>query len=74
MGRTFQEKLDAAKKPQVRSPHFSDADSYRLLSRCRRAMLQAGWPKEPRDALVREMMAGDYTHAYEIAQKHFDIR
>ena len=47
-----------------------DGNAFAVMGEVKRAARKAGWPKEAQDALMQEMMAGDYDHLLATALKY----
>lgn len=50
-----------------------NGNAFNLMGLCSRAAKKAGWSKEQIDAVMHEMMAGDYNHLLQTAMKHFEV-
>ena len=44
-----------------------DGNAYAIMSRVKRGLLNARWPREDTDIVIKEMMAGDYDHLLQVA-------
>ena len=51
----------------------ADGNAFAIIGLCNRAMKKAGWSKEAREAVQREMMAGDYDNLLQVAMEHFEV-
>jgi hypothetical protein len=66
--------IDApAKKPKVKLVG-RDGNAFAIMGACREAARKAKWSREQIDAVLGEMMAGDYDNLLATAMKHFDVR
>ena len=59
-------------KPKVKLVG-SDGNAFAVMGACRKAAKSAGWDKGQIDALLAEMMNGDYNHLLATAMEHFDV-
>jgi len=50
-----------------------DGNAFFIIGACSRVMRKAGWTKEQQDAVIAELMEGDYTHLLATAMKHFEV-
>jgi len=51
-----------------------DGNAFAIMGACSKAAKQAGWPKTQVDAVLEEMMSGDYDHLLAVACKHFNVK
>jgi hypothetical protein len=51
-----------------------DGNAFAIMGACSKAAKRAGWPKEKVDAVLAEMMGGDYDHLLAVACKHFKVK
>lgn len=63
---------DNQAKPVVRLVGH-DGNAFAIIGACRKAARKAGWPTEKVNAVIGEMMSGDYTALLATACKHFDV-
>ena len=61
-----------ADKPFVQ-PTGKDGNAFAIMGACSQAARKAGWEKTRIDAVMAEMMAGDYSHLLRTAMTHFDV-
>ena len=50
-----------------------DGNAFVILGVCKSAARKAKMPKEKIDAILEEMMSGDYDHLLRTACKYFDV-
>ena len=50
-----------------------DGNAFAIMGACSKAARKAGWDKVRIDAVIAEMMAGDYDHLLRTAMTHFDV-
>lgn len=50
-----------------------DGNALNIIGLCKQAARKAGWSKERVDAIVKDMMSGDYNHLLYVAMEHFDV-
>lgn len=50
-----------------------DGNAFGILGICRKAAVRAGWDKERIDAVLAEMMSGDYDNLLATAMKYFEV-
>ena len=51
----------------------TDGNAFAVLGRVMRALREAGWSQEERDAFRMEATAGDYDHLLGTVMKHLDV-
>lgn len=50
-----------------------DGNAFAIMGACKQAARKAGWTSEQVDALIKEMMSGDYNHLLGVAMNNFDV-
>lgn len=50
-----------------------DGNAFAIMAECRRAARDAGWTKDQIDALLKDMMSGDYDHLLAVAMSRFEV-
>lgn len=60
-------------KPQVKLIG-RDGNAFAILGACQAAARKAGWSREKIDALLEDMMSGDYNHLLATASKNFEVK
>jgi hypothetical protein len=50
-----------------------DGNAFAIMGACSQAARRAGWTKEQVDAVLEDMMSGDYNHLLATAMKNFDV-
>ena len=50
-----------------------DGNAFAIMGACKQAARKAGWTSEQGDALMKEMMSGDYNHLLGVAMNNFDV-
>lgn len=50
-----------------------DGNAFYMIGACRRAAFEAGWTRDEVNALVEEMMAGDYDHLLGVITTRFNV-
>lgn len=63
---------DPSEKPRVQLIG-KDGNAFSIMASCRYVARRAGWSEEKIDALLEEMMSGDYNHLLQTAMKHFEV-
>lgn len=61
------------KKPRVKLIG-QDGNAFAVLGACRAAARRAKWSNEQWNAVMADMMSGDYNHLLFVAMQHFDVR
>jgi hypothetical protein len=51
----------------------ANGNAFNIVALCRQAARRAGWTKEQVDAMVTDMMSGDYDHVIATAMEKFDV-
>jgi hypothetical protein len=51
----------------------ADGNAFNVMGLCKTAARKAGWPKEKIDAMIKDMMSGDYDHLLGVAMEYFDV-
>ena len=59
-------------RPRVRLVG-TDGNAFAVLGRVFRALREAGWSQEERDAFQKEATSGDYNHLLGTVMKHLDV-
>ena len=65
--------LNAEKKPIVKLVG-RDGNAFAIMGACREAARKAKFSEEKTDAMLAEMMSGDYNHLLATACEYFDVR
>ena len=50
-----------------------DSNAFMIIGLCRRAAQKAKWSTEKWDAVLSDMMSGDYDHVLQVAMTHFEV-
>jgi hypothetical protein len=61
------------KKPQVKLIG-NDGNAFFIIGACRRAAREAKWSREKIDAVMNDMMSGDYNTLLMKAMEYFDVK
>jgi len=51
----------------------NDGNAFTIMGLCQRAARSAGWTQEQVNAVMKEMMSGDYDHLLATATEHFEV-
>lgn len=62
----------AEKKPRLKLVG-NDSNAFSIIGQCKTVMRSAGWSREKQDAVVSELMSGDYDNLLTTALKYFDV-
>mgnify|MGYP001569974120 FL=1 len=60
------------KRPRVKLIG-ADGNAFAIMGACKQAARKAGWTREQIDALIKEMMSGDYNHLLGVAMEKFEV-
>ena len=50
-----------------------NGNAFTIIALCRTAARRAKWPTEKWDAVMADMMSGDYDHVLQTAMKYFEV-
>lgn len=67
------EQTKTEKKPVVRLVG-QNGNAFMIIGLCRRAAKAAKWTPERIDAVMTDMMSGNYDHVLQVALREFDVR
>ena len=50
-----------------------DGNAFAIIGACSAAAKKAGWSKDRIDAMMSDMMSGDYSHVLYVASENFKV-
>jgi len=50
-----------------------DGNAFSIIGQCKAAMMKAKWPRDKMDAVVNDMMSGDYDHLLQVVLDTFIV-